>query len=150
MFIVYLCLVFIVVPMLTFLLFFFYYSICYLFLRNKKNTILQTKHVVTPCFTNICWHFLACLFIPLRYLLMSTSCYSNEADHSFLLYDLSFSWIAEEILYTSRVMKMVSDFISNVLAGLHFILRALIHPGLVCPGCEEWSSFIKFFPGIRF
>lgn len=91
MFIVYLCLVFIVVPMLTFLLFFFYYSICYLFLRNKKDTILQTKHVVTPCFTSICWHFLACLFIPLRHLLMSTSCYSNEVDHSFLLYDLSFS-----------------------------------------------------------
>lgn len=71
--------------------FFFYYSICYLFLRNKKDTILQTKHVVTPCFTSICWHFLACLFIPLRHLLMSTSCYSNEVDHSFLLYDLSFS-----------------------------------------------------------
>ena len=50
--------------------------------------------------------------------------------------------LLKEILYTSRVTKMFSDFISNVLVGLHFILRTLIHPDLVCTGCEEWSSFI--------
>ena len=31
--------------------------------KGKKNTILQTKHMVTTCFANICLYFLACLFI---------------------------------------------------------------------------------------